>query len=146
MRPLMLSVSVVALLCIAACASVGARLVDAEARVAAQDALFEEWYQSDLKAHPEEATAYGDYRYNDQLDRHSLAALGAEHASNQNVLAHLRAIPTTGFTEQDELSHEVLVRALQQRIDNYGFKEYEMPVSQMTGPHVSLADLPLAVP
>jgi len=44
------------------------------------------------------------------------------------------------------MSHEVLLRTLQQRIDDYDFKEYEMPVSQMSGPHVSLADLPLAVP
>ena len=44
------------------------------------------------------------------------------------------------------LSREVMIRKLQQRIDNYSFKEYEMPVSQMSGPHVSLADLPLAVP
>src|SRR5258708_6878928 len=131
MRSLMLSVSVVALLCLAACASVGANVVDVKVRVAAQNALFEEWYQSDLRAHPEQATAYGDYRYNDQLDRHSLAALSAEHASDQEFLAHLRAIPTTGCSEQDELSHEVLVRALQQRIDNYDLKEYEMPVSQM---------------
>ena len=146
MRSLMTSVSVVAFLCIAACASVGANLVDVKARVAAQNALFEEWYQSDLKDHPEQATAYGDYRYNDRLDSLSLAALSAEHASDQNFLAHLRAIPTTGFSEQDELSHEVLLRTLQQRIGNYDFKEYEMPVSQMNGPHVGLADLPLAVP
>jgi uncharacterized protein (DUF885 family) len=146
MRSLTLSVSVAAFLCIAACASVGVNLVDVKARVAAQNALFEEWYQSDLRAHPEQATAYGDYRYNNRLDRYSLAALSAEHASDQNFLAHLRAIPTTGFSEQNELSHEVLVRALQQRIDNYDFKEYEMPVSQMNGPHLGLADLPLAVP
>jgi uncharacterized protein (DUF885 family) len=37
-------------------------------------------------------------------------------------------------------------RILEQRIANYGFKEFEMPVSQMNGPHVHLADLPLAMP
>ena len=38
------------------------------------------------------------------------------------------------------------MRTLEQRIRNYDFKEYEMPLSQMDGPHVRLADLPLAVP
>ena len=142
----MLSVVVVALLFNAACASVATKSVDVEARVAAQNALFEDWYQADLKTHPEQATAYGDYRYNDRLDGRSLAALSAEHANDQHFLAHLRGIPTTGFSEQDAMSHEVLLRTLQQRIDNYDFKEYEMPVSQMNGPHVGLADLPLAVP
>ncbi len=37
-------------------------------------------------------------------------------------------------------------RTLEQRIADFGFKEYEMPVSQMNGPHVDLADLPLSVP
>jgi uncharacterized protein (DUF885 family) len=116
------------------------------ARLAAQNALFEEQYQSDLKAHPERATAYGDYRYNDQLDDYSLAAIAYDHATDEAFLARLTAIPTTGFTEQDKLSHDLLVRTLQQRNADYGFRDYEMPVSQMSGPHVGLADLPLAVP
>ena len=69
--------------------------------IAAQNALFEEWYQADLRAHPERATEYGDYRYNDRLDGRSLAALSAEHASDQEFIAHLKAIPTAGFPEQD---------------------------------------------
>jgi len=34
-------------------------------RIAAQNALFEEQYQTDLRNFPERATAFGDYRYND---------------------------------------------------------------------------------
>ena len=37
-------------------------------RLAAQNALFEEQYQSDLRNFPRARTAFGDYRYNDQLD------------------------------------------------------------------------------
>ena len=146
MRPARLPLIVAALLLNAACASVATKSAGVEARVAAQNALFEEWYQADLRAHPERATEYGDYRYNDRLDGRSLAALSAEHASDQEFIAHLKAIPTAGFPEQDSMSHELLLRTLQQRSDNYDFKEYEMPLSQMSGPHVSLADLPLSVP
>jgi uncharacterized protein (DUF885 family) len=116
------------------------------ARLAAQNALFEEEYQADLRAHPERATAYGDYRYNDQLDDVSLAALAYNHATDLSFIARLNAIPTDGFPEQDRLSHDLMKRLLEQSVANYGFKEYEMPVSQMDGPHVHLADLPLAVP
>ncbi|HEX4508220.1 MAG TPA: DUF885 domain-containing protein [Alphaproteobacteria bacterium] len=115
-------------------------------RLAQQNALFEEQYQADLKASPEQATAYGDYRYNDQLDDESLAGLAYSHATDEAFLARLVAIVTDGFGEQDKLSHDLMMRILEQRIANYGFKEYEMPVSQMNGPHVHLADLPLAVP
>jgi uncharacterized protein (DUF885 family) len=117
-----------------------------ESRIAAQNALFEEQYQSDLKATPERATAYGDYRYNDRLDELSLAAIKGRHDTDVEYLSRLDAIPTEGFAEQDLLSHQVLKRTLKQRIANYGFKEYEMPVSQMDGPCTHLADLPLAVP
>jgi uncharacterized protein (DUF885 family) len=131
---------------LAACASLSTMRASVESRVAAQNALFEDWSEYGLKAHPERATAYGDYRYNDRLDENSLAAIKSEHASDEDFLKRLKAIPTSGFSEQDTLSHAVLVRTLEQRISNYGFKEYEMPLSQMDGPHVRLADLPLAVP
>jgi uncharacterized protein (DUF885 family) len=127
-------------------ASLNSTAVSVESRVATQNSLFEEYYQSELKAHPERATAYGDYRYNDRLDEYSLAASNSQHAADQGFLARLEAIPTKGFSEQDTLSQEVLRNTLRQRIDNYGFKEYEMPVNQMDGPHLRLADLPLAVP
>jgi uncharacterized protein (DUF885 family) len=115
-------------------------------RLATQNALFEEYYQEQLKAHPEQATSFGDYRYNDLLDDYSLAGIAYDHASDEAFLARLDAIDTTGFAEQDKLSHALLVRTLKQRSADYGFKEYEMPVNQRAGPQVRLADLPLAVP
>jgi uncharacterized protein (DUF885 family) len=115
-------------------------------RVAEQNALFEEQYESDLKAHPETATAFGDYRYNDQLNDVSLSAANSQHERDVAFLKRLNAISTMGFPEQDAMSHQVMARSLEQRIADYGFKEYEMPVNQMSGPHTHLADLPLAVP
>jgi len=128
----------------AGCASLAP--VPGATRLAEQNALFEEYYQVELKAHPERATAYGDYRYNDRLDDVSLAAAAAEHASDVDFLRRLRAISTSGFGDQDLTSHQVLARTLEQRIANFEFREYEMPVNQMSGPHVALADLPNAVP
>jgi uncharacterized protein (DUF885 family) len=116
------------------------------ARLAAQNALFEQQYESDLAAHPERATSVGDYRYNDQLEDLSPSGLAARQAGDQRFLARLKGISTEGFSETDLLSHQVMQRALQQRLDDYRFKEQEMPVSQMDGPHLELADLPLSVP
>jgi uncharacterized protein (DUF885 family) len=117
-----------------------------ESRLAAQNALFEEYYQAELKTHPERATAVGDYRYNDQLDDYSPAAFERQHASDANTIERLKAISNAGFSEQDNLSREVLLRALTQRMTNFKFKEYEMPVNQMDGPETHLADMPLAMP
>ena len=127
------------------CAGVQAANAVAD-RLAQQNALFEEQYESDLKAHPEVATQYGDYRYNDQLNDVSLSAIDAQHDRDQSFLKRLNAVSTSGFGEQDVLSHQVMARLLEQRLADYDFKEYEMPVNQMNGPHTHLADLALAVP
>src|SRR5215469_12690536 len=115
-------------------------------RLAAQNALFEEQYESDLKYSPERATAFGDYRYNDKLAEYSLDAIGERNKTNQDFLVRLQAIDTTGFSDQDRLSHDLMVRVLQQRITDYNFKEFEMPINQQNGIHTSLADLPLSMP
>jgi uncharacterized protein (DUF885 family) len=115
-------------------------------RINAQNALFEEQYQSDLRNFPERATAFGDYRYNDKLAEYSLEAIGQRHKTDQDFLARLEAIPTSGFSEQDQLSHDLLVRVLTQRLADFDLKEYEMPINQFNGIHLSLADLPLSAP
>jgi uncharacterized protein (DUF885 family) len=115
-------------------------------RLAAQNALFDEQYESDLLNFPERATAFGDYRYNDKLTEHSLAAIQQRHQTDVDFLKRLQAIATTGFSDQDQLSHELMVRVLEQRITDFNLKEYEMPINQQSGIHTNLADLPLSVP
>ena len=115
-------------------------------RLAAQNALFDEQYESDLRNFPERATAFGDYRYNDKLTDHSLTAIQQRHQTDVEFLKRLQAIATTGFSDQAQLSHDLMVRALEQRITDFDLKEYEMPITQQNGIHTSLADLPLSVP
>ncbi|HEV2397816.1 MAG TPA: DUF885 domain-containing protein [Candidatus Sulfotelmatobacter sp.] len=115
-------------------------------RLAAQNALFEEQYETDLKEFPQRATAFGDYRYNDRLNDYSLEAIARHHQTDEDFLARIKAIPTTGFSDQDQLSHDLLIRVLDQRIADYNLKEYEMPITQQYGIHTGLADLPQAVP
>jgi uncharacterized protein (DUF885 family) len=121
-------------------------LKPAAERLAAQNALFDEQYESDLLNFPERATAFGDYRYNDKLADYSLAAIAQRNETNHAFLSRLQAIPTMGFSDQDQLSHDLLIRVLQQRIADFDLKEYEMPINQQNGIHTALADLPLSVP
>jgi uncharacterized protein (DUF885 family) len=115
-------------------------------RLAAQNALFDEQYETDLRNFPERATAYGDYRYNDRLNDYSLDGVKQHHENDESFLQRLQAIPTDGFSDQDQLSHDLMVRLLQQRIADFDLKEYEMPINTQGGPHTNLADLPLSVP
>jgi uncharacterized protein (DUF885 family) len=118
-------------------------------RLAAQNALFDESWQATLKMNPTLATAVGDYRYNDQLGDYSLAGHVARHEREVADLARIKAIDATGFPEQDLISHDLFLRQLQQRVDDYDLKEFEMPLSASGGGggiHVSVADLPLSMP
>jgi len=115
-------------------------------RVAQQNALFEEFYQTGLKNNPERATAYGDYRYNALLGQYSLAEIARQHAEGDDFLKRLRAIPTEGMSEKDLLSRQIMERQLEREDVNYSLKNYEMPVNQQNGVHTRLADLPLSVP
>jgi uncharacterized protein (DUF885 family) len=118
-------------------------------RLAAQNALFEDSWQATLKMNPTQATAVGDYRYNDQLGDSSLAATAARHQREVADLAKIKAIDSAGFPEQDLISHDLFLRQLQQRVEDYDLKEFEMPLSSSGGGggiHASLADLPRSMP
>jgi uncharacterized protein (DUF885 family) len=115
-------------------------------RVAKQNALFDEFYETGLKNSPERATSFGDYRYNAQLSQVSLAEIARQHAEADDFLKRLKAIPTDGMSDKDLLSHQLLERQLEREDVNYELKNYEMPVNQQRGVHTGLADLPLSVP
>src|SRR5436305_11710281 len=115
-------------------------------RVAAQNKLFDEYYETGLKNSPERATAVGDYRYNSLLGQYSLAEIARQHAEADDFLKRLQAIPTDGMSDKDLLSHQVMQRQLEREDVNYELKNFDMPVNQQNGVHTRLADLPLSVP
>jgi uncharacterized protein (DUF885 family) len=118
----------------------------AEARLAAQNALFAEYWETTLKLNPTQATAVGDYRYNDKLGDLSLAGVAHRHEVNAAFLARIKGISTEGFGEEDRTSHDLFLRNQQESMDDYDLKDYEMPVNAQGGVHTGLADLPLSMP
>ena len=115
-------------------------------RLAAQNALFNESWQTNLRFQPTLATAVGDYRYNDKLGDNSLAVVAQRHQLNAQYLARIQAISAEGFSEEDRTSHDLFLRNLREMDENYDLKEYEMPIGSGGGPQTQLADLPNAVP
>ena len=116
------------------------------ARVAAQDALFKDVWETNLRLNPTSATSQGDYRYNDRLGDFSLTEIAHEHELAVGWLAKIKAIPADGFPDQAAISHDLFERQLQEEVDTYDLKSYEMPISGMGGVHTSVADLPLSMP
>lgn len=115
-------------------------------RVAAQNALFQEYFENGLKRNPTGATSFGDYRYNDLLGDYSLASIERDHTENNQFLGRLNAISTDGMSDTDATSHALLKDRLERGNVSYGLRAYEMPINQQNGIHTGLADLALSMP
>ena len=101
---------------------------DVAARVETLNALLAEQWQQQLKESPELATIFGDYRYNDRWSDFSPVHLAQQVKDNERFLARFKAIDTTGFSEQDRLNRDLMVRQLQDTLTYIELKLYEMPL------------------
>jgi len=146
MRKFALSFAVLALLATVFVSAQTKPADSPERRLAAQNTLFEDFWQMTLKLNPTQATAVGDYRYNDKLGDNSLAAAVRRNEINALFLAKIKGISTDGFSEEDRTSHDLFLRNMQENADDFDLKNYEMPVTAQGGVHTGLADLPNAVP
>jgi uncharacterized protein (DUF885 family) len=111
-------------------------------RSKALSALFTEMWEDQLKHSPEFASSIGDRRYNDQLTDYSVKEVNASLARGLGYIQRLGEIDTTGLTDQEKLSSELMLRSLIEDQDSAKFKEWEMPVNQFGGFHISLPQLP----
>lgn len=108
--------------------------------------LFDEQWQYVLRTNPEWATMLGDNRYNDRLSDESPKFFQSELEQESKFLARFEAIDPAGFSRQDALSRELMIRQLRQQIEGVQFKPWEMPVNQMNGIHLELADMVALTP
>jgi len=112
-----------------------------EDRRKALNRLFDEYWQDNLRHSPEFASSIGDKRYNDQISDYSVKAYNEGLEREQGYLLRLAAIDPTGFTPQEVISRDLLLRQFTQDQEASEFKEWEMPVNQMGGIHTTYPDL-----
>ncbi len=107
--------------------------------------LADEW-EYELRESPEEATAIGDYRYNDRWSDASLTHVQEQKKDIQQWLARFEALDVAGFPEQERLSHTLMVRNLKQQIEGIDLKTFEMPIDQLNGVHLQAAQFVVLIP
>ena len=112
-----------------------------EANRKALNDLFEEYWQASLEHSPEFASALGDKRYNDRIDDYSVKAENAWLEREENFMMRLAAIDPAGFTGQEKISRELLLRQFADNAEAAGFKEWEMPLNQMGGVYTNYPQL-----
>ena len=145
MRMLLLTI-VAAILC---AGSVSARELSAEdldrRRKALSDLLNEQWEYT-LRTSPEFASILNDRRYNDQVSDVSERAVRADQAQTKRFLTRFEAIDTLGFSDQERLNRDLMVRDLRISLEGAKFNSWQMPVNQMGGIHLFAAQLPSSLP
>ncbi len=104
-----------------------------EDRRAALNGLFHEYWEAYLEHSPEFASTIGDKRFNDRISEYSVQAENDWLASEQKYLMRLVTIDTTGFTDQEKTSRELLMREFADDQEAAEFKEWEMPIDQLGG-------------
>jgi uncharacterized protein (DUF885 family) len=104
-------------------------------------AFFHEVWEDNLKHQPEYASYLGDKRYNDLLSDYSAKEVNASLERERNFLTQLSMIDTTGLSDQEQLSAELMLRSMTEDQEAARFKEWEMPVNQFNGFHTGFAQM-----
>jgi len=93
--------------------------------------VFADAWEDNLRHSPEFASSIGDKRYNDQLSRLLVKAYNEGLEREQGFLMRLAAIDPSGFTAQETISRDLLLRQFAEDQEASEFKEWEMPLNQM---------------
>jgi uncharacterized protein (DUF885 family) len=112
-----------------------------EASRKALNDLFEEYWQASMEHSPEFASELGDKRYNDRIDDYSVKAENDWLAREENFMMRLAAIDEAGLSAQEKTSRELLLRQFADDEEGAQFKEWEMPLNQMSGIHTTYPQL-----
>jgi uncharacterized protein (DUF885 family) len=116
-----------------------------ERRKSLNDLLAEQW-EYRLRTDPEFATIVGDKRYNDRLSDLSQKAIDEDLEQTRRFLVRFQGIDTAGFPDQDAINKSLMVRQLNQELEQAQFKPWEMPVNQFSGIHIELPQFVTLLP
>ncbi|RDZ26328.1 DUF885 family protein [Lysobacter silvisoli] len=100
--------------------------------------MLDEHWQTFLREAPEQASFFGDYRYNDAWGDYSLAEADRQARELDVWLTRFSKIDPAGLAESDRLNLELIQRRLRSDREFYALKLHEMPLDQMNGLHLLL--------
>ena len=95
--------------------------------------LFDSEWERGLVESPENASYYGDARFNDRWTDLNLEAISAREAEDREALARLRAIDRAALSPADQLNYDTFAWLLGKAVERQRFREYLQPVSHQGG-------------
>ncbi|MHB8419695.1 MAG: DUF885 domain-containing protein [Myxococcales bacterium] len=103
--------------------------------------MFDDEWSWSLAAYPEQATEYGDERYDDRLTDWSRPAIESRRAHERAMLARAKAFDRAGLAGQDPLNLDLFIYQLQLTVDGYRFPAELLQLNQLDSPPSELAEL-----
>ncbi|MCP9354002.1 DUF885 family protein, partial [Lentilactobacillus hilgardii] len=95
---------------------------------------------------PELATTIGDYRYNRQWTDYSLEQIARDKVTTTWFLKRFEAVNPAALTEQEQISRAMMIRQLQDKLDGFALKTYELPIDQVQGVQLMLPGFVSSIP
>ena len=112
-------------------ATAPAQTAPAQDKATRLSALYEQYWEEQLKLNPLAATFQGDPRYNDQLPNFFSADYRAQgRAFTERWLKTIESIGPEGLTGQDLLSYEIFVRDAKLALEGDRFPGWQQPINQ----------------
>jgi len=108
--------------------------------------LIDEEWEFEMREDPLFATQTGDHRFNDKLPSASVADEERREKATRDFLQRLDAIDRKALTGTDGLNYDLMRRTLNNRVGEYEFKTYLMPITNREGFHTDFPQLPDRVP
>jgi uncharacterized protein (DUF885 family) len=100
-------------------------------------ALFADEWERGLRDSPENASYFGDTRFNDRWTDMGLDAIAARAEADQAALAKLQAIDRATLSPADQLNYDTFAWQLQRSVERQQFREYLQPVGHQGGPQTA---------
>ncbi|UCE02389.1 MAG: DUF885 domain-containing protein [Candidatus Latescibacterota bacterium] len=104
--------------------------------------LAEEYWQENLRAHPVEATALGDRRYDDRLPDNSQAGRAREMQRLERIRGEVEALSATSLAEEERVTRSMLLEVIDADLAvlECGFADWV--VDPLGGPQIRFLNIP----
>ncbi|MEX2281340.1 MAG: DUF885 domain-containing protein [Gemmatimonadota bacterium] len=109
-------------------------------------ALFDEYWQYQLRENPLQATSIGDHRYNDRLPGMTLQDITRRVAAYRALLTRVNQLQPASLSADDRISYDMMKLELEVLIEGFEVKRHLMPLLVDDGFHIAFAFLPSMMP
>ncbi len=109
-------------------------------------ALVDEIWDNSMREAPLLATSTGDHRFNDQLASVSVADSKRRHQQDRKFLERLSQLDRERLSTEQQMNFDILSRQLRDRVAEFEFDAYLIPITQREGFHITFPQLPRDVP